>query len=162
MEIDMSLLGETRKDLRLENFPKQLSYVLGHCSCSSPHPIPSCKWLYLLTHPPTTLDIKTPDCPNIQTPTSDPLFPLLFFFWDSLFLFIYIFFKNLPIFNWGIIALQYCVGFCHTSTLFPLLKILTGVLLLTFHKTFCPLPPSKLEYVFIGFSCLALSNKDLY
>ena len=88
VEIDMSLLGETRKDLRLENFPEQLSCVLCHCSCSSPHPIPSCKWLYLLTYPPTTLDIKTPDCLNIQTPTSDPLFPLLFLFWDSLFLFI--------------------------------------------------------------------------
>ena len=27
----------------------------------------------------------------------------------------FFFFKNLFIFNWKIIALQYCVGFCHIS-----------------------------------------------
>ena len=38
---------------------------------------------------------------------------LSFFFWCICLSF---FFKNLFIFNWRIIVLQYCVGFCHIST----------------------------------------------
>jgi len=34
------------------------------------------------------------------------------------------FFKKYSYFNWRIIALQYCGGFCHTSTLFLKLIVL--------------------------------------
>ena len=34
----------------------------------------------------------------------------------GIFLFLYYYFKNVFIFNWRIIALQYCVGFCQIST----------------------------------------------
>ena len=48
--------------------------------------------------------LVSPDCHN-KAPQTGSFF---FFFWS--------FFNNLFIFNWRITALQFCVGFCHTST----------------------------------------------
>ena len=109
----------TKSRTRLSNFTKWFSCRdCSHCHAPfSPmwpwgtlwETVPSCHlWSEHLTGWPSPTLPPPPKGLSSPTMFANPwTVTVLFFFWNI---------HNDFIFNWRIIALQYCIGFCHTST----------------------------------------------